>query len=181
MADPNSDGYDAFNDEEVLRTELDQCLRAIESEGSFALFEQLENPPNPGLYLKDGGLIGLPLDDHGAGLITKASHAAPFGKGEETIVDTAVRKTWELSPQDFQLQNPAWNNFVQSIVVKVSKGLGVDPAGNGVSAELYKMLLYDEGAMFKPHQEYVLSSKSWIHCSATFTARRKLLECLLPW
>jgi len=39
--------------------------------------------------------------------------------------------------------------------MKVSAGLGVDASGKGVSAELYKMLLYDNGAMFKPHQEYL--------------------------
>ncbi len=87
------------------------------------------------------------------GLVTKASHAAPFGKGEETIVDTTIRKTWELSPQDFEIMNPAWIPFVETIVAKVSAGLGVDAAGKGVSALLYKMLLYVKGAMFKPHQE----------------------------
>jgi hypothetical protein len=34
-----------------------------------------------------------------------------------------------------------------------STGLGIHAAGMGISAELYKMLLYDKGAMFKPHQE----------------------------
>lgn len=39
------------------------------------------------------------------------------------------------------------------ILAKVNAGLGVDPAGKGVTAELYKLLLYEEGAMFKAHQE----------------------------
>jgi len=138
---------------ESLREGLDECLSNIKSDGCFALFEALENPPNPGLHLKSGGLIGLPLSDRDAQAIVAASHQAPFGKGEETLVDTSVRKTWEVSPGDFELKNPAWQSFVQSVVTKVSAGLGVDATGNGVSAELYKMLLYDEGALFKPHQE----------------------------
>jgi hypothetical protein len=154
MADVKSPQSENFYDHDIsLKADLDNCLSGLKGDGSFALFERLENALNPGIYLKDGGLIGLPLNDHDAELITKASHAAPFGKGEETIVDTTVRKTWELSPRDFELKNPAWEPFVKSIVVKVSSGLGVDAAGNGVSAELYKMLLYDEGAMFQPHQE----------------------------
>jgi hypothetical protein len=68
-------------------------------------------------------------------------------------VDTNVRKTWEISPSDFELRNPAWEPFLQSIVTEAAMGLGVDATGKGVSAELYKMLLYDKGSMFKPHQE----------------------------
>jgi hypothetical protein len=138
---------------ESLREGLDECLSNIKADGSFALFEPLYNPPNPGLRLKNGGLTGLPLSDRDAQAIVAASHEAPFGKGEETLVDTSVRKTWEISPGDFELRNPAWQPFIQGVVRKVSAGLGVDATGNGVSAELYKLLLYDEGALFKPHLE----------------------------
>lgn len=137
----------------TLREDLHECLTNIQSDSSFALFEHLSNPPNPGLCLKNGELIGLPLSNRDAQVIVAASHAAPFGKGEETIVDNSVRKTWELSAGDFEVRNPAWKKFLDEIVVKVSAGLGVDASGKGVSAELYKLLLYDEGAMFKPHQE----------------------------
>jgi hypothetical protein len=137
----------------TLTQHLDECLTNIQSDGSFALFEALNNAPNPGLYLKSSGMISLPLSDHDAQAIISASHEAPFGKGEETIVDTSVRKTWEVSPGEFELKNPAWQPFVESIVAKVSAGLGVDAAGKGVTAKLYKLLLYEEGAMFKPHQE----------------------------
>jgi hypothetical protein len=139
--------------EEELKRAVEESLDNIQSNGSFAVFEQPESYPNPGLYLNHGGNIGLPLSDRDAQAIVAASHAAPFGKGEETIVDTNVRKTWEISSSDFKVRNPAWKPFLQTVVAKVSCGLGVDSTGKGVSAELYKMLLYDEGAMFKPHQE----------------------------
>jgi len=136
-----------------LKEGLEECLTSIEGDGSFALFEPLQDPPNPGIYLKEGGLVGLPLSYRDAEAIIAASHQAPFGKGDETLVDTSVRKTWEVSPGYFELKNPAWQPFIKTVVAKVSAGLGVDATGNGVSAELYKMLLYDEGALFKPHQE----------------------------
>ncbi|TVY44089.1 hypothetical protein LOCC1_G004493, partial [Lachnellula occidentalis] len=140
-------------DAEELKEGLDECLSNIEGDGSFALFEPLINPPNPGIYLKEGGVVGLPLSDRDAEAIIAASRQAPFGKGEDTLVDTSVRKTWEVSPTNFELKNPAWQLFVKTVVARVSTGLGVDATGNGVSAELYKMLLYDEGALFKPHQD----------------------------
>lgn len=140
-------------DIDELKGEISECLDGIHTIGTFALFENLDAAPNPGLYLKSGGIVGLPLSDRDAEAVIAASHEAPFGKGEETIIDKSVRKAWELSSTNFELRNPAWPGFVQSIVAKVSAGLGVSAAGNGVSAHLYKMLLYDEGAMFKPHQE----------------------------
>lgn len=149
---PKMEHHENLNAED-LRARLDDCLSNIQSSGSFALFAHLKNPPNPGLHLKNGGTIGLPLSDRDAEVIIAASHAAPFGKGEETIVDSSVRKTWELSPTDFGIRNPAWQEFLKSIVAQVSAGLGVDMTGDAVSAELYKLLLYDEGAMFKAHQE----------------------------
>jgi hypothetical protein len=136
-----------------LRAELEECLSDIQSSGSFAVFGRLKNPPNPGLYLKKGGPISLPLSDRDAEVIIAASHAAPFGKGEETIVDTSVRKTWEISPTDFEIRNKSWEQFLGSVVAMASTGLGIHAAGMGISAELYKMLLYDKGAMFKSHQE----------------------------
>ncbi|KAF4631480.1 hypothetical protein G7Y89_g6651 [Cudoniella acicularis] len=74
----------------TIRDGLDECLSKIESSGTFALFVLPDNPPNPGLYLKNGGTIGLPLSDRDAQAIVAASHAAPFGKGEETLVDTSL-------------------------------------------------------------------------------------------
>jgi len=140
-------------DYEALYKGLNDCLTNIKAPGSFSLSEPLKNPPNPGLYLKNGGTIGLPLSDRDAQAIVSASHRAPFGKGEQTVVDESVRKTWQLSPDEFELRNPAWVPFLKSIVAKVSAGLGVDTTGEGVIAELYKLLLYDEGALFKAHQE----------------------------
>ncbi|KAL5331156.1 hypothetical protein ACEPPN_000685 [Leptodophora sp. 'Broadleaf-Isolate-01'] len=142
-----------YTDDNELKSDLKTCLSSLQNDGSFSVFETVENPPNPGIYLESGGLVGLPLNDHDAELIVTASHAAPFGKGEATIVDTNVRKTWELSPSKFQLKNPAWSGFIDTVVAKVSAGLGVDATSRCVRAELYKMLLYDEGAMFKPHQD----------------------------
>ena len=122
------------------------------------MFGHLLNPTNPGLYLKDGGEIGLPLTERDAQLIVVASHAAPFGKGDRIIVGEKVRKMWEFSLRDFDITNPVWKTFSDSIVAKLSAGLGADAIRDGVSAELYKMLLYDRGSMLKQHQEWVLAS-----------------------
>lgn len=136
-----------------IRKDLGSCLKYIHPFGTFALYENYSDAPNPGISLKHGGTIGLPLSDRDAEALVAASHQAPFGMGQQTIVDTTVRQTWELSAADFELKNPAWQGFLDKLICKVATGLGVNTTGQGVSAQLYKMLLYDEGAMFKPHQE----------------------------
>lgn len=54
---------------------------------------------------------------------------------------------------DFDIINSVWKVFLDSIVAEVSACLGVDATRDGVSAELYKKLLYDEGPIFKQHQD----------------------------
>lgn len=37
-----------------------------------------------------------------ARILVQASHRAPFGKGTETVIDEAVRKTWEVDAGEIQ-------------------------------------------------------------------------------
>lgn len=139
-------------DDDKLKLDLETYLSDLEATGSFALFKPAHDAPNPGLSIKGAGIIGLPLSDRDAEAFIEASHQAPFGKGSQTIVDNSVRRTWELSADEFEIKNPAWNIFLNTILAHVEAGLGV-AVGKGVAAQLYKLLLYDEGAMFKPYQE----------------------------
>lgn len=69
---------------------------AVESKGSFAFQKSYQDFPNPCLSVEGLGQIGLPLSSRDAkALITECSQA-PFGQGTKTIVDTTVRKTWQL-------------------------------------------------------------------------------------
>lgn len=76
--------------------------------------------------------------------------------GSRTIVDPSIRRTWQLSPDQFELRNPKWPSVVQRVTEQVAQELGCTEAGS-VNAQLYKLLLYEEGAMFKPHKEYVVT------------------------
>lgn len=51
--------------------------------------------------------------------------------------------------------NGAWHGWLDGVVRTAAEDLGVAGSPNSVPAELYKMLLYEEGALFKPHKEYV--------------------------
>ena len=103
------------------------------------------------------GIFSLPLSPHDAAELTRICHRAPFGKGSETFVDTTVRNTWELNTDQFELRNPIWQSWLDKALIQVSDDLGIEGGSTRMKAELYKLLLYDEGAFFESHKEYVSS------------------------
>ena len=72
--------------------------------------------------------------------------------GSETIVDETLRKTWELNPDQFETSNPAWPFAVARLARQATQELGCAHDAP-IAARLYKLLLYEEGAMFRPHKE----------------------------
>ena len=127
------------------------------ADATFAISGSISNAANPGLFVKGLGGIGLPLSEHDAQRLAGSCHQAPFGKGSETVIDTSVRNTWELNSTQFELQNPAWPETLNEIVTKTADGLGIVLGAASIRAELYKLLLYEEGAFFDRHREYVSS------------------------
>ncbi|KAK5682050.1 hypothetical protein LTR17_027407 [Elasticomyces elasticus] len=93
----------------------------------------------------------LPLGHPDALRIMTASHPAPFGRGLETLVDQSVRNTWELNHDQFLIHNPAFQDYVSTAIRDCCKGLGLENVN--VQAQLYKLLLYEPGATFKPHTD----------------------------
>lgn len=105
----------------------------------------------PGLVVRGLGPIGLPLTKSQARELIKLCRQAPYGKGTETVVDTSVRRVWELDPDRFQLTNPKWDDVVASIVEDVRQALGLK--GHKLAARLYKLLVYEKGDFFLPHRD----------------------------
>lgn len=136
----------------ALESALDFAFKA--NIGKFATSSFLPDAPSPGLALTPIGAVGLPLNAREADLIVSCARAAPFGKGVDTVVDTEVRRTWQVDKDSVEFQNPEWKRYMRSKVLpEVCKGLAQDPTK--VQAKFYKLLLYPEGGHFKAHQEYV--------------------------
>jgi hypothetical protein len=140
---------------EVIRGRLASSLSCLPRAMSFASSGSCPVEVNPAIFISGLGGIGLPLSERDAKLISYASHPAPFGKGEATVVDPAVRKTRELNAEQFELRNPLWGKVLEAVVCEVATELDVPGGAAGIRAVLYKMLLYGEGSMFKEHREYV--------------------------
>lgn len=152
-SDPDVSSQDSLLN---VKVGLLDALDSIQSSGKFAAFEQLDSFVDPEIFVPSIGSIPLPLQEETARSLIQTCHQAPFGKGEETIYDTSVRNTWELDANQFELRNPAWAKYSKQITRSALKELGFDEEDMfGIRAELYKLLLYEKGAMFKPHKENV--------------------------
>ncbi|KAJ7488868.1 hypothetical protein FB451DRAFT_1223132 [Mycena latifolia] len=101
------------------------------------------------------GVVGLPMGPRDAEILRSHAKQAPFGHGAKTVVDTAVRNTWEVGADAVKFTNPAWNKFLATNVVKeVVKALGVSySSAMAPRCELHKLLLYEIGSHFASHQD----------------------------
>jgi hypothetical protein len=142
---------------DTVRKQLQACFSTstAQSAGSFLHQDTRQSFPNPSIKIKDVGNVGLPMSPRDIDAVKQASHQAPFGKGTETIVDESVRKTWQINATDIVCSNPRWENWVtKEVLPKCCDALGVSAVAKPmVRAELYKMLLYEEGAHFQPHKD----------------------------
>jgi 2-oxoglutarate-Fe(II)-dependent oxygenase superfamily protein len=103
-----------------------------------------------GLDVKGIGPIGVPVTSADAKRIIGKAIQAPYGRGEATIVDTDVRRVWQLEPTQFALRNTAWSEALAGVVDTVRRDFGIR---SKVAAELYKLLVYEKGSFFKRHRD----------------------------
>jgi hypothetical protein len=105
----------------------------------------------PGLKVAGLGPVGLPLTAAQAPELKKHCQQAPYGKGEKTIVDTSVRRVWQLEPDRFSLTNPDWQQYLSGVVQTVQRELGLDK--QKLESHVYNLLLYEPGNFFLPHRD----------------------------
>lgn len=74
--------------------------------GIFACGFEDTQAVHPGLVVEGVGVVALPLQPEQAKLLQSCCQAAPFGRGEQTLWDPAVRRTWQLEPSRIGFNNP---------------------------------------------------------------------------
>lgn len=125
-------------------------MAAITPSGGLAAAAKLPQTSALPIWVREGvGLVKFPLQLQDAQRLISKARQAPYGKRTETFVDTSVRNTWELDATLLDLSDP-WRTTVSGLAIWAGKKLGIT---GPVTAELYKMLLYEKGALFKPHTD----------------------------
>jgi len=128
---------------------LFNTLQAVQRPGDFYATGTLEVFP-PHLEVEGVGRIALPLLPVQAEQLVAIAEVAPYGLGTDTLIDTRVRRTWQIEAHRVTLGGKHWQDNLNDIVDRVATGLGV---AGGVSAELYKLLVYDAGSFFVSHRD----------------------------
>lgn len=141
---------DLDSDLVTWKQDVAEGLGKTQSFGDFAVQKKYSQFANPGLEISDC-LIPLPLVSQFAHQIKSVSRPAPFGRGDDTLVDSSVRLTWELQGDEFQVTNPAWPEFLDTIKQDAANSLGLSPVD--IHVEPHKLLLYEKGSFFKRHKD----------------------------
>jgi hypothetical protein len=105
----------------------------------------------PGLEVDGVGTVALPLEKTQTNALKKRAHQAPYGKGTKTLVDTSVRRVWEIDAQQVMLANPQWESVLGEAVDRAQTDLGLE--NQKLKAHFYKLLLYEPGSFFLPHRD----------------------------
>ncbi len=132
-----------------LTDQLAALLSTVRTPGDFCT-AGTRAMPLPGLVVAGVGPIALPVLQQQADQLIAIAERAPYGRGEETLIDTEVRRTWQIAPERVRIEGRHWAQGLEAIVETVRTGLGVTDT---VVAELYKLLVYDQGSFFVSHRD----------------------------
>jgi hypothetical protein len=133
-----------------FQQQLLKILQSVDRPGTFCVSGRLP-AVLPGLEVTGLGSIALPLEKRQAAALRKQAHQAPYGKGTQTLVDTDVRRVWEIDAEQVVLANPEWVNVVEQAVGAAQSALGLEK--QKLDAHLYKLLLYEPGSFFLAHRD----------------------------
>lgn len=130
--------------------ELEAVLSDVNRPGDFFAAGTIEIPM-PRVEVQGAGELSFPIPRPQIAALIQQSTQAPYGRGAETIVDTSVRNVWQIAPAAVKISGKSWAASFESVLSKVTAGLGCGRAA--VSAELYKLLVYDRGGFFLAHRD----------------------------
>lgn len=135
---------------ESVQQEILATLRAVKGGGKFLSAHTTEFV-FPGLKVDDVGEVAFPVNAVQVKILVKVAHPAPFGKGSKTIVDTSVRKVWEIDADKLTFKGKQWAALLDKMIATIKTDLGLD--GYQVSAHLYKLLINEKGGFVLPHKD----------------------------
>ena len=147
--DEDMDVDNEVSDHDEFVERFKTLLDGIERQGAFSVSKQVQMPPFRPKIVVSQERIAFPLANAQANMIRQVAEQAPYGKGMDTVVDTSVRKAWQLDASKVEIGGSGWETTLQNITNDCVKDLGLTNAS--VKSNLYKLLLYEQGGHFKPH------------------------------
>lgn len=134
----------------INQERLQALLESVDRPGGFCVHGRV-HLPMPAVDVDGAGMLSFPVPASQIRDLLKLAERAPYGKGEETLVDTSVRDCRQIGTEKIRIGGGAWPDTLSSIMDRVSAGLG-SPRGR-LDAQLYKLLIYETGGFFTEHRD----------------------------
>ena len=129
---------------------LESLIAGVQRPGDFCVHGALALPM-PMVEVAGIGLLSFPLPQQQIAALIDAAERAPYGRGEQTVLDTSVRRVWQVDAARLRIGGKHWAPSLRRVIAETARGLGCEDAVIG--AELYKLLVYDPGGFFLPHRD----------------------------
>ncbi len=85
-----------------ITKELAELLDGVSRPGDYFISGRAELL-EPRMEVEGAGPVALPLLPAQAKALIKAASQAPFGRGSDTVLDTKVRRTWQIGPEQVRI------------------------------------------------------------------------------
>ncbi len=129
---------------------VDRIGRLLSSAQPAVTGTKLLLPPDcPRVDVDDFGQITAPLTAARLRELLQLAIPAPYGKGEETLLDPDVRDTWQIPGS---LVTVDWDGRLPMVLDEARTALGLPP-GCTLRAEYQSLLIYEKGQFFLTHQD----------------------------
>ena len=134
-------------------------IQSIEPLGSYVHAERLTNVPQLLPYVKvdEVGRLGFPMLDMVVDKLIACSAKAPYGKLDQTLMDTNVRDAWQIDASKITIGGgDTWTSYFDQVVRQHCFQLGISSErfdSLGIQANLYKLLMYEKDGHFLTHRD----------------------------
>jgi predicted 2-oxoglutarate/Fe(II)-dependent dioxygenase YbiX len=132
-----------------IGAELRKVLHSVQRPSDFCVGGIRQLLP-PTLDVDGVGRIAFPVLPVQAEQLVAVAGAAPHGRGEQTLVDRSVRRTWQVDAAHVRIGGRQWDKTLAGLVAEAALGLGVSQP---IEADFYKLLIYDTGSFFVDHRD----------------------------
>lgn len=127
-----------------VKASLVRHLARIEEARTWSSYGPIpDKSPTPGLFLKDGDIIGLPLSPQDALRIKRHAYRSSGSDRSDNL-------GCSLNPSQFELRSPAWRESIESVGLSATKPFDIGL----VHLTLRALVLCGIGSRFATQQEY---------------------------
>lgn len=93
----------------------------------------------PQVAVRNVGTIAIPVQHTQVRSLIAAAERAPFGRGPDTVLDTAVRDCWQISSRQVDVGGCGWPDTLNKIMRRVAEGIGCQ--AERLHVQLHKLLV----------------------------------------